>query len=184
MCKLQLRLIKGITFLSSLISLGFLNSDIVQAQTAIILFQATVDGRCEFTNLVPGSLGLSSDQKTLSSEQTGGNSGSARFECNQPAKVRLEIPQEVFVSSPLTNPTHESKVFVNGNSCSTGNNPKLFTETITANDSLTVAEVEGNTGNGQWKGCHELTIDMNITSQSQISAGSYIFGVRVSATKN
>ncbi len=184
MFTLKPRLIKGIAFFSTLISWDFFYSNVVQAQTAIILFQATIDGRCEFTNLIPGSLGLSSDQTTLSSEQTGGNSGSATFICNQPAKVRLEIPQEVFVSSPLSNPTHESKLFINGNSCATGNNPKLFTETLTANDSLTVAEAEGNIGNGQWKGCHELTLDMNITSQSQISAGSYIFGVRVSATKN
>jgi len=175
-----LKLIKMALCLSTSVGFNFSYIDSALSQSATFLFQTTVEGRCEFKNMTGGSLGLSSDRKKIDSKM-GGSAGSATFECNQPAKLKVETPQQL--AGPTLNTTlKETQVLLNGNSCNTGKNNQSFNELIKATNPA--VPTESSTPSDQLIGCHGITVNMNLSNPTEIATGTYIFSVRVTATQN
>lgn len=161
--------------LSSFISLGWLYSDVAKAENTPFIFQGSVDGICEFRDIIGGSLGLSSDGKTFDSEESGGSQASATFFCNGRATVQADAPVLLGASDPLTINSSRAEVRLN--------RPILPDETIIATNNSTPSSsgtlypsflfffIE-----------YDVEVDMRVTSDEKIPAGNYIFTVRLTAS--
>jgi hypothetical protein len=157
----------------TLIAVGLAAIPRVQAQTAVIQFEGSVSGRCDFSNISGGSLGLSADGLTLDSQS--GSAGAATLTCNQPSRLEVNAPVQLS-SIPLTITSSSAQADINGNSCG-GKNP--FSETVVATNTDTPKQ--SNTPPGQMTGCHEITVNMSVTNNTPMPAGSYRFRVRLTA---
>jgi hypothetical protein len=177
MFKIQPKLIQVTMFLSSLIGLGFVYGNVANAQSAGFIFQSTVNGRCDFINVVAGNLGLSADGKTFSSTANAGSQASATLDCNLGnIKLAVEAPKLASWSDPFTIDSSTSEVTYDHNLGIGGQ------QNISATNLNPSVSVQYNAlGSFLLWGSRNIDINMSVTSPTEISAGNYSFTVRFTA---
>jgi len=165
-----------IYFLLSFIGCGFIFAKSSQAQTAIFNFQTTIDGECSFSNIQGGSLQLSGDRKTFTSD----NPATAILTCNRTSlDITLNPPEVAANSAPFTIASSWATATYQENS--PGNSGQLGKIiTLTATNGSPDSQSYGN--NGKMEGSRDITVNMSVTSNNEVSAGLYRFYVRFSAT--
>lgn len=172
--------------LLSSISLGFIFPKSSQAQSAVFNFQTTIGGECSFSNIQSGSLQLTPDRKEFISNSP----ASATLDCNATNLIITLNPPEV---SPISAP------FSIASSTATAtyqeNNPfsYVFFGTVATGNQITLAASQGNpdsktytgiiTGSSVFRiaGSRTVTVNMSARSNTEVSAGLYLFVVRFSA---
>ncbi|WPF88493.1 hypothetical protein VKI21_02905 [Cyanobacterium aponinum UTEX 3222] len=173
-----MRISKSLTiyFLLSFIGFGFIFAKSSQAQTAIFNFQTTIGGECSFTNIQGGSLQLSGDRKTFTSD----NPATATLTCNRTSlDITLNPPEVSTNSAPFIIASSWATATYQENS--PGNSPQPGNIiTLTATNGSPASKTYGN--NRRMEGSRDLTVNMSVTSDNEVSAGLYRFNVRFSAT--
>ena len=162
------------------LGLLFLAANSAYAQkTATIPFSGTVTGFCEFSNVTPGALGLSTDGRTLSSSLSGGSSGSASFICNEVGRIGIQIqtPNQA-TSLPVNLVSSQASANIEGERAGLFG-PIAFTGT---------ADTEGNDVASLPATLVFLTIvdadidvNMEVTNDQPFPDGNYLFRVQLSA---
>ncbi len=166
--------------LLSSMSLGFIFPKSSQAQSAVFNFQTTIGGECSFSNIQGGSLQLTPDRKEFISNIP----ASATLTCNLTGvQLTLNPPEVSAVSAPFTitsstaTATYQesSTIFYTGilrTLTASQGNPDSITYTGFLTLSSSVFRIGGS---------RTITVNMSARSNTEVSAGFYLFVVRFSA---
>lgn len=173
-------------FKLALMTLGLLfvaTSRTLAQETVTIPFSGSVTGFCQFSNVTSGTLGLSNDGQTLSSNLSGGSVGNASIVCNEFGRIAVQIETPTQSSSlPVTIVSSRAIANIEGEGFNWFgfNNP--FTRTAdTANNDL--ASLPAFLGLLTFVDA-DIEIDMEVTNDSLFPDGDYVFTVRLSAVSN
>ncbi len=144
----------------------------VQAQPVGIQFEGSVSGRCDFSNISGGSLGLSADGLTLDSQL--GSAGTANLTCNQFTRLQVEAPVQLS-SNPLNITSSSAQALIEGRFLFIF----PFSETVEATNTSTPALSQSPS----WYllGNNDITVNMSVTNNTLMPAGTYVFRVRLTA---
>ena len=165
------KFINKIYVLSSLLGLSLLFANTVKAEENTFIFHGSVDGVCEFRDIIKGSLGLSIDGKTFDTIGNGGSQASATIFCTQNAQLQVDAPvlasSETFaISSSWTRVELDR--------------PILADETIVAtNDATSPLTTLYGPILFFYQPEYDVTINMSVTSDQAIPAGNHVFIVRL-----
>lgn len=173
--------------LFSLMSLGFIFPKSSQAQTAIFNFQTTIGGECSFSNIQGGSLQLTPDDRK---EFISDIPATATLTCNATnLNLTLNPPEVASISAPFTIVSSEATATYREN------NPLayFFFGTVATGDTVTLTANQGNpdsqtytgiiSGSSVFRiaGSRTITVNMRARSDTEVTAGFYLFVVRFSA---
>ncbi|AFZ55324.1 hypothetical protein [Cyanobacterium aponinum] len=173
-------------FFISFVGLGFIFAKSSQAQTAIFNFQTTIGGECAFSNIQGGSLQLSEDGKTFSSNVP----ATATLTCNLTnVSLTLNPPEVSTISAPFniisstataTYQENNPITYLLSGAVATGNIVTLEA-TNSSPDSRTYTGLTLGSSVLRIGGSRTITVNMSATSDTEVSAGLYRFIVRFSA---
>ncbi|MEQ9235148.1 hypothetical protein [Coleofasciculus sp. E2-BRE-01] len=145
-------------------TLGFTSA--VKAQTTEdVLFDGTIANSCTFENKVDGTLIQAVGTNTLTS--TGATAGSVDITCQGAADLTMSAP--VMISAPA----EYDDATTTKTATATG------TTALGANINLNDTDVAAV---GLTLGTNSLTVNMDAAHQSTLPAGTYQFGVTLTAT--